>query len=692
MPAFSPEETDVLPQEKTQAEAARQAQVSTHPKYRPDIDGLRAVAVLSVLVFHGFPNILKGGFIGVDIFFVISGFLISTIIINGLRQNVFSFVEFYARRVKRIFPALLVVLLSCLVAGWFTLYDGEYQQLGKHVLGGAGFVANLVLLAESNYFDVMADSKPLLHLWSLGIEEQFYFFWPLALWVAARRRWNLPLVTLGVIALSFVWNLAWVHSDPTVTFYAPQTRFWELLVGSLLAYAMLGRQSYAAVLYPDTRSRAHRAVANACALAGVVMLAAGLLLLNKYRAFPGWWAWLPVGGAAALIAAGPQALFNRWILGNPVLRWFGVISFPLYLWHWPLLAFARILEGQTPGRLTRAGLLLLSVLLAWLTYKLIESPLRFGRERRHKTAALLGGVALAGAFGLGTFLSNGFAGARPGLAGAGAQEFAAYFENTVPGFHYYDLVGLHEKYRDECNFYDLLSLRKGIETRAPLEAIAPACYTRDPAKPKAVFVWGDSLAQQLYHGLQVNLPPEWQILQVGTSGCEPRVNVLAPTHENYCLRSNWFALKTLAETKPDVVVVSFLAQHTVPNMNLIADKLKALGVGKVIFVGSSPQWTANLPGLVARKLWPDVPRRTLVGVDQQVLQDDARLRQNFRYGPGVTFVSMIDLLCKQDGCTTYVGDNLRDGLIGYDQHHLTPAGSDYVAKHLLVESITGVKP
>src|SRR4051812_16768117 len=152
-----------------------------HPGYRPEIDGLRALAVTSVIGFHAFPNAVRGGFIGVDIFFVISGYLITNIIGSSLRQGNFSVAEFYARRIKRIFPALLVVLSACFAFGWFTLFSDELEKFGKHVAGGAGFVSNLVLWNESGYFDADAESKPLLHLWSLGIEEQFYFFWPLAL-------------------------------------------------------------------------------------------------------------------------------------------------------------------------------------------------------------------------------------------------------------------------------------------------------------------------------------------------------------------------------------------------------------------------------------------------------------------------------------------------------------------------------
>ena len=161
-----------------------------HPKYRRDIDGLRAVAVLAVVAFHAFPNWVKGGFIGVDVFFVISGYLISTIIFESLDKGTFSFSEFYARRIKRIFPALIIVLVACFTFGWFALFPHEYKQLGEHIAAGAGFLSNIVLWKDAGYFDNAADTKPLLHLWSLGIEEQFYIVWPFLLWISWKRKFN----------------------------------------------------------------------------------------------------------------------------------------------------------------------------------------------------------------------------------------------------------------------------------------------------------------------------------------------------------------------------------------------------------------------------------------------------------------------------------------------------------------------
>lgn len=340
----------------------------SHPTYRPDIDGMRAIAVLAVVAFHAFPLWVAGGFIGVDIFFVISGYLISTILLENLARGSFSLAEFYRRRIRRIFPALLLVLAVTFVAGWLLLFTNEFPPLGKHMAAGAGFISNLIFWQESGYFDVAADQKPLLHLWSLGIEEQFYILWPLLLWAGWKFRINLLLVIALLAAGSFALNVMQIGTNSIATFYSPLTRFWELLLGAGLAYATLHA--------PQSMARLRVGQGNPASLIGLGCIVAGLALITKQSAFPGYWALLPTVGAVALIAAGPHAWFNRVILSNRVLVWVGLISFPLYLWHWPLLSFAAIVENTVPPLFTRIGLVLLSVLLAWLTYRLVERPVR----------------------------------------------------------------------------------------------------------------------------------------------------------------------------------------------------------------------------------------------------------------------------------------------------------------------------
>jgi peptidoglycan/LPS O-acetylase OafA/YrhL len=374
----------------------------THPKYRPDLDGLRAFAVLSVVGYHSLPVLSRGGFIGVDCFFVISGFLISTILFENLERGTFSFSTFYLRRVRRIFPALLVTLAACLGAGALLLFSQELAALGTHVAAGAGFVSNLLLWSESGYFDRASAEKPLLHLWSLGIEEQFYLLWPLLLWLAARRRQGLLWVTALVGAASFALNLWGVGRDQAATFYSPLTRFWELLVGAALAHHTLHRKPGSpALLRLGDEQRS---------LAGAALLLLSLFAINGSRAFPGLWALLPTAGTALLISAGPDAFLNRRVLSHRLLVWFGLISFPLYLWHWPLLSLAHVVEGGTPPRPVRLALVAAAVVLAWLTYRFVERPLRQGAGGNKSAAALLVGVAALGCFGLYTARRGGFPG------------------------------------------------------------------------------------------------------------------------------------------------------------------------------------------------------------------------------------------------------------------------------------------
>ena len=373
----------------------------THPAYRRDIDGLRALAVVAVVLYHAFPARLPGGFAGVDIFFVISGFLIGSILIAGIQQGSFQFGEFYARRVRRIFPALILVMGSCLVFGWFALFPDEYRLLGKHVMAGAGFLSNFFLWQEVGYFDTAAETKPLLHLWSLGIEEQFYIFWPVLMVLAWRGGVSLLKLALGLLALSLLVNVAGVHRFPSATFYSPASRVWEMLFGTVLAYLSVNRIGLFVGMRRhgvDGESRFDLAGArNVASAVGLAMLLGTIALLRADRHFPGWWALLPTLGATLLIAAGPQAWCNRVLLSNRLMVWFGLISYPLYLWHWPLLSFARIVESGQPSAAIRGGAVVVAVVLAWLTYRLLEKPLRRGGGSRRATVALVVAMLLLAA-------------------------------------------------------------------------------------------------------------------------------------------------------------------------------------------------------------------------------------------------------------------------------------------------------
>ena len=366
-----------------------------HLPYRSDIDGLRAFAVSSVLIFHAFPTLIPGGFVGVDVFFVISGFLISGIIFKEIDTSSFSFASFYARRVKRIFPALITMLASSYAFGWFFLFNDDFRRLGSHIFRASLFLPNFILWREAGYFDNAAETKPLLHLWSLGIEEQFYIIWPVILWAFWRfKAIRLPLIALLTIS-SFGWNVHQSQLDLTHDFYSPLTRFWELSAGAWLAFHLSRR--------PQTLQ-----FANVISGVAVLLMLAAIYVIDSKKVFPGGWALMPVIGAVLLIYAGPTAWCNKILFSNRVAVWLGAISYPLYLWHWPALAFARIVEGATPSVSVRICAIALSVLLAWVTFVWIEKPLRFGWKSTLRTPVLVLTMALVGYVGLACKNSSGY--------------------------------------------------------------------------------------------------------------------------------------------------------------------------------------------------------------------------------------------------------------------------------------------
>ena len=373
-------------------------------KYRPDIDGLRAFAVLSVVLYHAFPQMFRGGYVGVDIFFVISGFLISSILFAEMTEHRFSFTIFYGRRIRRIFPALAVCLAAVLAYGFVSLTPSELAQLGKHVFFGAGFLSNIVLWSESGYFDSAATYKPLLHLWSLGIEEQFYILWPALLWVVFRLKAKVGRLLAVLFLASFTVNIALSITDIAADFYLPVSRFWELLAGAGLAWL---RQI---VLSPNVRSW--------ISFAGLAALLTSVALFTAEMRFPGWLALLPVAGAGAIILAGPEAAVNRVVFSNRAVVFVGLISYPLYLWHWPLISYAYVIRlGKAPTPLMAAALVAASFLLAWATYRFIEYPVRFGAHRHRRTQIVAACVAVLGAGGLAVWTKNGFPDRFPALPG-----------------------------------------------------------------------------------------------------------------------------------------------------------------------------------------------------------------------------------------------------------------------------------
>lgn len=383
------------------------------PGYRRDIDGLRAIAVLAVVGYHAAPTLVPGGFAGVDAFFVISGYLITQQLLQVGAPRAADLRDFYGRRVRRIVPALLVVLVSVAAIGWIALSPGEYAALQQHIAASAFFSNNIVLWNEAGYFDDPSAAKPLLHLWSLGVEEQFYLVWPLLMFWATRRGVRRPVLIGALVVASLGVSVALLaNGNQPAAFYMAYSRLWQLALGGWLA-AMIGSsgQPFGAYVaqrvFVDPTDEDRRLVNNALAVAGLALLLLSIVTLKSplhpswwsdgpharivaavglarrmlgsgadATLFPGWAAVAPTLGACCVIAAGSQAWVNRRLLSLTPMVWIGLISYPLYLWHWPLLSFLNITERGHASRTLIAEAVVLSIVLASLTYLIVELPVR----------------------------------------------------------------------------------------------------------------------------------------------------------------------------------------------------------------------------------------------------------------------------------------------------------------------------
>ena len=623
---------------------------SSHLSYRPDIDGLRAFAVLSVVLFHAFPSLLPGGFVGVDVFFVISGFLISGIMFKSLQAGNFSFSDFYARRVKRIFPALIVVLAASFAFAWFVLFNDELKQLGKHLLRAAAFLSNFILWHESGYFDNAAETKPLLHLWSLAIEEQFYIVWPLIVWGLWRlKAWRWQLICT-LAAASFAWNVYQSQHDLTHDFYSPLTRFWELVCGALLAYRTV-------VLSAPEK------LVQARATLGATLLVLAVVCIDADKRFPGAWALLPVMGAVLVISANGQAWVNRVVFSNRFAVWLGTISYPLYLWHWPVFSYARIIEGGTPSFEFRLIALGASVALAWLTFIWVEKPIRFAWQFRYKTGALVFGMLTIGALGYSANKTHGF----PDRDIMSDQQVERTGDIGHDGFHNY--YGKH--------FFTCAD--PVIQKDAGNWKGVVRCFQSHATGPVTVLLLGDSHAEHLFLGIAEQLPH----VNVGFYG-----KGALP----FLSKDEFKLIFDRVLNNPDIKQVVITAMwashmHEIPQNQTLASELDRTvktfqAAGKKVYLSDDlPQFAFDpqrckflRPFTQATKC--DEPRENL---DNQRAKYLADLQEVVRLNPGVEWIEISSLMCSGATCSM-----ARDGQLFYrDNNHLNIPGSQFVGAQIV---------
>ncbi|HTQ12938.1 MAG TPA: acyltransferase family protein [Rhizomicrobium sp.] len=638
-----------------------------HPpgrRYRPDIDGLRALAILPVVFFHYQVPGFSGGFVGVDVFFVISGYLIASLIHAEMREGRFSILGFYERRVRRIFPALFTVLVASTLAAIVILFPDDLERFGRSLFATAFFAANFEFWRELGYFDVSAELKPLLHLWSIAVEEQFYLLFPPILMAVAGRAKARGLATVAVIfAASLAFSLWAVRTHPEFAFYMLPARAWELMLGAMLAIGSLEPPP--------------RAVREGMAALGVAMIAASVALYTRATPFPGAAALLPCVGTALVIHAGHGETSVNAALSWRPLVFVGLISYSLYLWHWPLIVYARHVLGHEPGAWATAGLMAAAFALAAFSWRFVERPFRartFRPPRRKLFAGALAAMAAAAACGA-VFVS---ARGLPGRLPADVQRI---------------LAAEHDEDPRAVTCFGMT----GADVRA-----GKLCRIGDLSAPVPDFVlWGDSHAGSIIPAVDVVAKREHRSgYFAATDSCPPLLGVtrpdawkcrdfndavidvaLGPHIRDVILDARWAknaeGLSYGDEPPGRILLYDDLGRGTdrasthavflrglVRTVGKLTDAKK-----KVIIVASAPEIGWPVPVVLARlrlmgdKRDMDLPLETDLRRQRTVLLDFGLMK--FRFG--VRLVDPADVLCDDRVCHV-----IENGYPLYrDEHHLS---------------------
>ncbi len=609
--------------------------------YRKDIDGLRAIAILPVLFFHSGIGLFSGGYVGVDVFFVISGFLIAGIIAREIDGGRFSIIRFYERRARRIMPALIAVMAVILIAACYLFLPADFAKVSQSTLLTTLFISNVGFFLETGYFANSAETVPLLHTWSLAVEEQFYLGFPILLILIARfaAHWRTAIL-LGIGILSFVTAVMTQDSGSGFAFYLLPPRAWELFVGALLATAAL----------PIIRSLMLR---EAVAFAGIAAIAYAAFFYTKTTVFPGVSALLPVFGAAALIYCAPGTVTGR-ILETPLMVGIGLISYSLYLWHWPLIVFAEYRSGIPLTGYSSVAIIGISVCAAYLSWRFIERPFRSNTRFDRRFIFVSAGAATATI-------------ATAALAMMMAQGWPSRFsERTL---------------RIANAVSDISPVRTSCIT-SEIGGARPRCTLGAPVEPTSL-LWGDSHGVELAWAVSEQMAKRGAALMQRTrSTCPPILGYASPKDPG-CAVFNRNVL-SLIEANPNLKTVilsafwandGYSSRKNVDDLDVTIRTLLALN-RQVVLVGPVPKQAFDVPRHLAHILQKGEPTDS-VGISKEAfLAQSVWITASFpRWRAlGITIVEPANTLCNQKRCTVI----REETPLYFDPHHLSLSGARLV--------------
>jgi peptidoglycan/LPS O-acetylase OafA/YrhL len=625
--------------------------------YREDIDWLRAIAVLAVVAFHFEAPAVFGGFVGVDIFFVISGYLITGIIQSEIQSGTFSFARFYERRVRRLLPALYAMVALTAIPSLHYLLTSERLEFFRSVAAVVTFTSNFFFWLQTGYFDHAAVEKPLLHTWSLAVEEQFYLALPLLLWALLRNgrggRLRLPIALIVLCVASFALCVWLMKTDRSAAaFFMSPPRAWEFLIGGVIAVEG----------FPVLRNLRAQQIARGIAL---VLLAIPIFSLRQGPGFPGVNALLPCIGAAMFIWSGigvPTLSRSRYSpLG--VVKFFGQISYSLYLWHWPLFTFARFSKNSLVlDPFDKVALFALMVAISYLSWRFVEQPFRRGtlapaRRDAFRIAGVSTAALLAGSV-VGIVASQ-----HPSEADRSASQLEAYNSyNYQPVF------------------------RSGSCFTQSFSTFDEKCLALAPGRTN-VLLWGDSYAAQYFHGLRKSVDPQAvNILQATQAACMPTFAAASQgvaSCRDFAARMDAF----FAGSKPDFVIISADWGEYARGSRfdgMIADikrtiaRLDASGI-RTVLLGPPVQFRSRLPAMLMRAQLRGVELRSDDFILPDIFELDARMRTALPSRDKFSYLSVVNAICPARQCPLTIGEDVP---LAWDHAHLTAEGSEYVVNRL----------
>jgi peptidoglycan/LPS O-acetylase OafA/YrhL len=630
-------------------------------KYRPEIDGLRAIAVISVVIYHAEFNLfggtlLSGGFIGVDIFFVISGFLITSIILKELRESdAFSISGFYERRIRRIVPALLTVMLASVPIAWLIMTPKALGEFASSVISSIFFSSNFWFWQTSSYTAEPSQLQPFLHTWTLSIEEQFYLVFPptlLLLWKRFRSRLTATLLVAFCLSLALAEYGSWYFPD--ANFYLLPSRGWELLAGALLAFVMSSPPAPAGTSGRSFISR------ELLPIAGLVLILAPIVMFRDTMRHPSLITLLPIAGTVLIIRfTGDGGLATR-LLSTKAMVSIGLVSYSLYLWHFPVFAFARVWLGSF-GTTDKIVLIGISYALAAATYSMIEQPLR----RRNIVSAkrlYIGCSTISAALVV-----------MLGIVYSGSLIPKRYAALTGMVDFTYDA---RSDWREGSCFLEPEAMQRGdaFET-CQIEHF-------DISKP-VLLLWGDSHAAHLYRGYENAYGDRYNIVQRTASLCPPLLDYTV-SYRPGCKELNDGIWTSIADITPSKVVLSARWSESMTGPLLkTTEELKANGISDIDLIGPVPEWETSLPKQIADYVekhdrFPELLRE---GQDLSRYAVDSAMRR-FAKQNGIAYLSPTEILCPDKACQTRVGETPQS-VTQFDTAHLTKDGSIFLVDKFL---------